>query len=111
MALYVGGVDRRIDVHLLADTARRMPDWRFVIAGPVESEEMDVLRGVDDLELPGRVPPADAPGLIASASVCLMPYVRNEFSRTIFPVKLVHYLAVGRPVAAVPSRPSSRSET
>ena len=104
-ALYIGGVDRRIDVHLVAETARRMPDWRFIVAGPVESEEMRVLRVVDNLVLPGRIPPADAPALIASAAVCLMPYVKNEFSRGIFPVKLVHYLAVGRPVAAVPIEP------
>lgn len=101
-ALYLGGVDRRVDAELLAGTARLLSDWRVIVAGPVEPAQLAVLRGVPNIELPGRVPPADAPQLMGSAAVCLMPYAKDDFSRTIFPVKLIHYLAVGRPVAAVP---------
>jgi glycosyltransferase involved in cell wall biosynthesis len=39
---------------------------------------------------------------MARASVCLMPYAQIDFNRTLFPVKLIHYLAAGRPIATVP---------
>jgi glycosyltransferase involved in cell wall biosynthesis len=101
-ALYLGGIDRRIDAALLRDAAERLPDWRFSVIGPAEREQLRVLQGIPNVDLPGPVPPAAAPGLIASAQVCLMPYEQSDFNRNLFPVKLIHYLAVGRPVAAVP---------
>jgi glycosyltransferase involved in cell wall biosynthesis len=101
-ALYLGGIDRRLDVSLLADAARRLPDWAFTIAGPAEHAQLVALQGVPNLQLAGPVPPTEAPELMASAAVCLMPYALNEFNRTLFPVKLIHYLAAGRPIATVP---------
>lgn len=101
-ALYLGGVDRRVDVSLLAEAARRLPDWRFRVVGPAEPAQLRGLQGVANLEVAGPVPPAEAPSLIASAAVCLMPYAQIDFNRTLFPVKLIHYLAAGRPIATVP---------
>jgi glycosyltransferase involved in cell wall biosynthesis len=101
-ALYLGGIDRRIDVNMLRDAAARLPDWRFRVIGPAERAPLRVLEGVPNIELPGQVSPAEAPALIASAAVCLLPYAQTDFNRTLFPVKLIHYMAAGRPIATAP---------
>lgn len=101
-ALYLGGIDRRVDVSLLREAARRLPAWRFKVVGPAEPAQLSGLEGAPNLEVAGPVPPAKAPGLMAAAAVCLMPYAQIGYNRTLFPVKLIHYLAAGRPIATVP---------
>jgi len=104
VALYAGSVDFRFDTELLAATARAAPDWRFLVAGPVTNDSNRLLAAVDGVELLGRRPPGEMPALIAGAAVCLMPYRVNSYSENLFPVKLVEYLAAGRPVVSTPLR-------
>lgn len=103
-ALYAGSVDFRVDTELLADVARLLPDWEFAVAGPVEATAERVLRGVANIELLGTRPPSDVPLLVAEAAVCLMPYRTSAYTDNLVPVKLVEYLAAGRPVVATPIR-------
>jgi len=42
--------------------------------------------------------------LLARARVCLVPYRVNAFTDTLVPVKLLEYLAAGRPVVSTPMR-------
>ncbi|MGH3012816.1 MAG: glycosyltransferase, partial [Gaiellaceae bacterium] len=40
------------------------------------------------------------PRLLARGRVCVVPYLVNEFNDMLVPVKLVEYLAAGRPVVS-----------
>jgi glycosyltransferase involved in cell wall biosynthesis len=103
VAAWVGAIDFRFDGELLADVARRLPDWRFVVAGPVFGRESVVpLLQAENVDLPGSVASPNVPELVAGASVLLMPYRRDEFGDMLFPVKLIEYLAAGRPVVGTP---------
>ena len=102
VAVYAGSIDFRFDSEIVAATAERLPDWRFVIAGPIEGPARGRLGEIPNVLLAGRLPAADIPAFLADASVCLMPYRQDAFNDTIFPVKLVEYIAAGKPVVSTP---------
>lgn len=104
VAVYAGALDRRFDTALMAEVADRLPAWRFELAGPLDGAARRVLAGRQNVRLHGRLPPERVPALLAGSSVCLMPYRLDAFSENLFPIKLVEYLAAGRPVASVPIR-------
>ena len=99
-AVYVGSLGFRFDAALLADVAELMPDWTFTLAGPLEGDSAKGLEGIANIELPGRVTPDRVPELIAGAGVCMLPYGRTAYNEMLFPIKLVEYLAAGRPVVS-----------
>ena len=102
VAVYAGSIDFRFDSELVAAAAEHLPDWRFVIAGPADRRATGRLDELPNVELPGRLPAAEIPALVAGAAVCLMPYRRDAFTDTVFPVKLVEYLAAGKPIVSTP---------
>ena len=106
VAGYAGSLDRRFDAALVADTARALPDWRFRLAGPADEDATRTLAPLPNVELLGPVPLEAVPGLLARASVCLMPYRLDAFNDTLFPLKLVESLATGRPTVSTPIRPA-----
>ncbi len=106
VAGYAGSLDRRFDAALVADVARSLPNWRFWLAGPADEEATRALAPLPNVELLGPVPPHTVPGLLARASVCLMPYRLDAFNDTLFPIKLVESLATGRPTVSTPIRPA-----
>jgi len=102
VAVYAGSIDFRFDSEIVAATAEHLPDWRFVIAGPIEGRAKGRLGELANVRLAGRLPAADIPALLADASVCLMPYRQDVFNDTVFPVKLVEYMAAGKPIVSTP---------
>ena len=55
-----------------------------------------------NLRFPGPVPYADLPGHVAHFDLCILPYVVDDSTRNINPLKLKEYLATGKPVIATP---------
>ncbi|MEA2312350.1 MAG: hypothetical protein QOE28_2318 [Solirubrobacteraceae bacterium] len=100
VAAYAGSLDFRFDAPLVAAVARELADWRLRLAGPADPEVAAALAGLPNVELLGRVAPETVPGLLASASVCLMPYRETAFNDNLFPIKLIECLASGRPTVA-----------
>ena len=50
----------------------------------------------------GWVDYAELPKYIHSFDVCIIPYVINEFTKGIYPLKLHEYLAAGKPIVSTP---------
>jgi glycosyltransferase involved in cell wall biosynthesis len=103
-AVFAGALGFRFDERLAEDVARLLPDWTLVLAGPADEEATRVLAGLPNVRLTGGFEHADLPALLARAAVTLIPYRRNAFTDTLVPVKLVEYLAAGRPVVSTPMR-------
>ena len=99
-AVYVGSLGFRFDADLLTDVAELMPDWTFTLAGPLDGGRVGEMEALGNIELPGLVPPERVPELVAGADVCLLPYGRTPYNEMLFPIKLIEYLAAGRPVAS-----------
>ena len=100
VAGYVGVIDERLDLELLAELAETLPDWTIRVVGPVAKIEPDSLPQAPNLEYPGQVDYAELPAVMAEFDVALMPFALNEATRSISPTKTLEYLAAGLPVVS-----------
>lgn len=98
---YVGSIDFRLDYDLLEYLAVSMPESDFVFVGritdPKGKSQMEVFPNVKFL---GAQDPSLLPSLLAQFDVAIIPFVKNEFTRNIYPLKINEYLAAGVPVVA-----------
>ena len=97
-----GVFDRRIDSAILIAAARALPMASFVVIGPVVDRDPGEFRDVPNLRFLGPVAYGELPGHVAHFDVCLLPYVLDETTSSINPLKLKEYLATGKPVVATP---------
>ncbi len=101
---YVGVLNEKLDYQLLREIALARPDWTIALVGPLslysQPDKADVLSGLPNVRLLGRVDVDQVPHYIKACDVCLLPYERNEWTRHIDSLKLYEYLACGRPVVA-----------
>jgi glycosyltransferase involved in cell wall biosynthesis len=95
----VGLLDWRIDTGLLAALVDRRPDWTLALVGPPHAD-LGALARRPNVHLLGRVPYARLPAVLKGCAVGLVPFVVDEYTRHIDPVKLREYLSAGLPVVA-----------
>jgi hypothetical protein len=103
-AVFAGELGFRFDEQLAGAVARRLPDWTFLLAGPADPEADAALAAPANILLSGRFHHDELPGLLGLGRVCVVPYRVNEFNDNLVPVKLVEYLAAGRPVVSTPMK-------
>jgi len=100
VAGYVGVVDERLDLRLMAGLAAALPDWDVEVVGPVTKIAEADLPSVPNLRWLGGRPYDELPSMMAGFDVALMPFARNEATRSISPTKTLEYLAAGLPVVS-----------
>jgi glycosyltransferase involved in cell wall biosynthesis len=100
VAGYVGVMDERLDLVLLADLARALPEWTIRMVGPVAKIDPGVLPTELNMEYRGMTPYTQLPAVMAELDVALMPFALNEATRSISPTKTLEYLAAGLPVVS-----------
>ncbi|MBW3573582.1 MAG: glycosyltransferase [Actinobacteria bacterium] len=98
VAGYVGVIDERVDLTLVADLAAGLPDWEVRMVGPVAKIDSATLPQAPNISYPGPVAYQDLPAAMAGFDVALMPFALNEATRCISPTKTLEYLAAGLPV-------------
>jgi glycosyltransferase involved in cell wall biosynthesis len=101
---YVGVIDERIDLDLLAAAAEARPDWQWVMIGPVVKIDPESLPRRSNIHYLGMKSYDELPSYLAGWDAALMPFARNESTRFISPTKTPEYLAGGRPVVSTPIR-------
>jgi glycosyltransferase involved in cell wall biosynthesis len=99
---YIGVVDWRLDGELIAMMARRRPDWSFAFVGPVLSgvHAMPEMEALLNVHFFGNRKIEDLPAYVKKMDVCLIPYILNDYTHHIFPLKLYEYMAAGKPIVA-----------
>ncbi|HEX2577571.1 MAG TPA: glycosyltransferase [Aquihabitans sp.] len=100
VAGYVGVVDERLDVDLIAGLAAELTDWDVRIVGPVAKIDAASLPQAPNLTWAGPRTYDELPGELAGFDVALMPFALNEATRSISPTKTLEYLAAGLPVVS-----------
>ena len=102
--MYTGSIGSRIDATLMYKTARLMPSAQFLFIGPVSDVAIGGtgLFDLSNVHLLGPKPYAKLPAYIAAADACLIPFVSNELTRCVYPLKINEYLAAGKPVISTP---------
>ncbi len=103
----VGVIDpARFDVERILLIATERPEWSVVLVGPARADmDLTRLKSCSNVYLLGNRTIAELPTYIKGMDVTLIPYMVNEATRNIYPLKLQEYLATGKPVvsSAMPS--------
>ncbi len=97
---FCGNIDPcRFDVELMLTLARRHPEWSIVLIGRLLATfDPRPLQQAPNIHLLSMKPLEELPAYIKAFDVCTIPYVMNSFTRSITPLKLMEYLATGKPV-------------
>lgn len=99
---FVGVLDERLDIDLLAAIADLRPELNFIMVGPVvKIDEADLPRRQNIYYLGGKAYD-ELPSVLAGWDVAMMPFALNEATRYISPTKTPEYLAAGLPVVSTP---------
>ena len=101
---YVGVIDERIDLALLAEMADQRPGWSFVMVGPVVKIDPASLPRRPNIVWAGQKAYAELPSCLASFDIALLPFALNDSTRFISPTKTPEYLAAGLSVISTPIR-------
>jgi glycosyltransferase involved in cell wall biosynthesis len=105
IAVYQGGISRKLDFPLLHALAEKNRDWTFRFYGRIfECEDLAAnLFKLPNVDYRGQVDLDKLREELREASVGLIPFVQNDWivNRS-FPLKTFEYLAAGIPVVSVP---------
>lgn len=97
---YFGVIDERMDLALVAQAARELPDIQFIMLGPVAKISPQDLPQADNIHWLGRKDYADLPAYVANWNAAWMPFALNEATKFISPTKTPEFLAAGLRVTA-----------
>lgn len=98
---YVGSVDFRLDYDLLESLITALPDHLFHFVGRISDQSgKDRLDVYDNVTFFGGQQPDDIPPLMRHFDLGLIPFVKNEFTKNVYPLKVNEYLAAGIPVVS-----------
>ena len=109
VALYQGGISRKIDFSLMQELAVKMPDWDFRLCGKVFISSPEILAqwqaltSLRNVTYLGCLKVDELKQQMHEATAGLIPFVRNDWiQERSFPLKTFEYLACGLPVISVP---------
>ena len=110
VAGFYGSIDARLDLDMLAATARHLHDWNFVLIGPVQTD-LAPLAGLANVRVLGPRPYAELPRYVRHWRVSMILYRIEAQTLAGNPLKMREYLAAGTPIATtdVPSLAPYRS--
>jgi glycosyltransferase involved in cell wall biosynthesis len=97
---YTGCIDNRLDYELLEEVVKQNAQLKFEFIGPVTCSDAGKLKKYRNVNFTGMVKPAQLPKAMKNFDAGIIPFVKNNFTRNIYPMKANEYLAMGIPVVA-----------
>ncbi|RFZ92185.1 glycosyltransferase [Mucilaginibacter conchicola] len=98
---YVGTVDDRSNYEILEHLFTNMPDAEFVFVGRILSERgVAILKKYPNVKVEGAKRPEELPAYLQTFSVGIIPFVKDDLTKGIYPMKINEYLAAGLPVVS-----------
>jgi teichuronic acid biosynthesis glycosyltransferase TuaH len=105
VAVYVGSLhDARIDVELVLEVARSLPQLNLAFLGPnsLEPDSQRLLDAMPNIVMLGPRPYSEVPGYLQHADVVIVPHLVTPFTESLDPIKARECLAVDTPTVATP---------
>ena len=106
---FFGVIAPWIDLQLIATLGKEFPEVSFVMIGRSEVP-LDPVANCANVHCLGLVPYADLPRYARYFDVGLIPFVTNELTEAVNPLKLMEYFALGLPVLATRLRDLAESD-
>lgn len=99
---YVGALNsQRLDIRLLEEVARSLEKGTLVLIGPEDDQfKQSKLHQMPNIRFIEKKHTHIVPAYVKHFDVCINPQVINEITIGNFPLKIVEYLAMGRPIVA-----------
>src|SRR6185437_15452296 len=109
---YFGAIERRLDYDLLNQVTSTNKNISFVFSGPVSREFVPSwFYERSNIHMTGPIPYEEMPQILKGFDVAIIPFKKDEFSATIFPLKLFEYMGAGKPVIATDFNPDLKAFT
>jgi glycosyltransferase involved in cell wall biosynthesis len=96
---FLGGIEHWVNLEWLARAAREFRDASLVLVGDVRADT-EVLAGLPNVRFLGYRRYDDVPRYVAAFDVCVIPFQINELTAGVNPIKVLEYMALGKPVIA-----------
>ncbi len=106
---FYGLIDTHFDVAMMEETVAASPDCSFVCVGTKRTSLADLER-FPNFRWISAVPYARLPGIASRFDVAIIPYKINKHTRTANPLKLLEYIALGKPVVTTAMPEAMRFE-
>lgn len=105
---FVGAFEYAVDLALILEAAARLPQVGFLLVGSGRClpwlESQVRARGLGNVHLPGPVPYPRNLDYVEALDIGLLPRVPGQVADHAAPLKLLEYLALGKPVIATPMK-------
>lgn len=104
VAGFIGKIASWIDLELIGYLSDMLPDWSFVIIGPISQglKGINELRRKRNIYFLGRKDSRILPNYVRCFDICIAPFKMNRLVETVSPLKVYEYLATGKPVVSTP---------
>ncbi len=96
---YIGGIHKHIDFDLLKFISQNNPELSIVLVGPVQTDTYEI-GNFKNIFLLGKKEFKELPYYINEFDVCIIPYLKSDYTATVYPTKLNEYHALGKPVVS-----------
>lgn len=98
---YIGSIDDRIDTEMMQKIIEAMPNYHFLFVGRIIDKSIESnLNRCPNVEFTGAKQPNELAKYMEKIDVGLIPFEKNEFTKSIYPLKINEYLASGMPVVS-----------
>ena len=92
---YVGAIDNRIDYDFIEEILK-LPEVRSLkLAGPLKTVDAELLSKHSKVDYLGVLPKEKVGEMLSDVNTGLIPFVKNEFTKYIYPLKINEYLGKG----------------
>lgn len=99
-AVYMGSIDKRLDINAILELARSIPELNLILIGPYEEKDIRLIKNEKNIYLFGSREYRDLPGYLQGANIGLLPLSDHPSNQGRSPMKLYEYAASGLPVVA-----------
>lgn len=105
---YVGNICQRLDYSLIEKIALCHPDKYVVLVGPHARKpgsqklysEAHRIHDLPNVILTGSKDQEELPRILQHSDCCIIPFLCNDLTKSIYPLKINEYLLAGRPVVS-----------
>jgi len=102
---YFGAIAEWMDFDLLTKLGKAFPTTTIILIGPISNnvrgQVESLLKMASNFLILGPMDQVDLVPYLKRFNICLIPFLKNNITNSISPVKLFEYFAAGKPVVSV----------